>query len=261
MHAPSPPELLAAWEAGSGHTPEYQAIVLLMTACPDRTRDELELLTVGRRDACLLELRSMIFGPGLKGIVTCPGCSERLELNFTMDDIRTAPARAGSGEVTINPGSNAFSGKNPDILLYTKEGYEIAFHLPTGREIAGIEGEVDPGAARLRLLASCIVSARRDDREVRTEEIPDAILLEISKQMGEADPQGDVRLDLVCPVCKYQSEHLFDIVPFLWTEIDVWARRTLSEVHVLASRYGWSESSILAMTPWKRQQYIGMEGE
>jgi hypothetical protein len=28
------------------------------------------------------------------------------------------------------------------------------------------------------------------------------------------------------------------------------------EVHLLASAYGWRESDILAMTPWRRQLYL-----
>ncbi len=48
----------------------------------------------------------------------------------------------------------------------------------------------------------------------------------------------------------------FDIVSFLWNELNAWAIRTLREVHILASAYGWSETDILAMSPWRRQFYL-----
>jgi hypothetical protein len=51
------------------------------------------------------------------------------------------------------------------------------------------------------------------------------------------------------------------VVAFFWEEIDVWAERTLSDVHRLASAYGWSESDILALGPRRRQRYLALIAE
>ena len=45
------------------------------------------------------------------------------------------------------------------------------------------------------------------------------------------------------------------------SEIDAWARTILYQVHLLASVYGWSESEILALSPWRRHLYLQMIGE
>ena len=74
--------------------------------------------------------------------------------------------------------------------------------------------------------------------------------------MGEADPQADIRLALTCSECSLEWEATFDIVTFLWTEVDGWARRTLFEVHLLASAYGWRESDILALSAPRRRFYL-----
>ena len=52
----------------------------------------------------------------------------------------------------------------------------------------------------------------------------------------------------------------FDIGAFFWSEIDAWAGRILQQVHVLASAYGWSERDVLALSPVRRQLYLGMVG-
>jgi hypothetical protein len=47
-------------------------------------------------------------------------------------------------------------------------------------------------------------------------------------------------------------------VSYLWAEVHSWALRTLHEVNVLASAYGWRESDILALSQWRRQAYLEM---
>jgi hypothetical protein len=49
-------------------------------------------------------------------------------------------------------------------------------------------------------------------------------------------------------------------VRFLWNELDDWAARILSQVHILASNYGWSESEIVALSPQRRQYYQDLIG-
>ncbi len=44
-------------------------------------------------------------------------------------------------------------------------------------------------------------------------------------------------------------------LPPLWSEVESWAWRTLFDVHVLASAYGWSEAAVLALGP-RRDLYL-----
>ncbi len=76
--------------------------------------------------------------------------------------------------------------------------------------------------------------------------------------MEEADPQGNVQLALDCPACGHRWLQAFDILTYLWREIDDWAQRTLREVHLLASAYGWSEQAILALSARRRHMYLEM---
>ena len=56
----------------------------------------------------------------------------------------------------------------------------------------------------------------------------------ISRRMAECDPQADVVMAVTCPSCAQQWSESFDIVSFLWTELDAWASRVLDDVHHLA---------------------------
>jgi hypothetical protein len=90
--------------------------------------------------------------------------------------------------------------------------------------------------------------------------LPADVLGAVEDQMAAADPQADVRLALSCPACGHQWQEVFDIVSFLWGEVQAWALRLLREVHTLASAYGWSEADILALSPQRRQMYLEMVG-
>jgi hypothetical protein len=90
--------------------------------------------------------------------------------------------------------------------------------------------------------------------------LPADVTEAISARMAEADPQADVRLNLVCPQCNHRWQAPLDIAAFLWSEIQAWAVRLLREAHLLASTYGWREADILAMTPWRRQVYLELIG-
>ena len=47
-----------------------------------------------------------------------------------------------------------------------------------------------------------------------------------------------------------------DVPGLFWIELRSLARRLLSDVHELASRYGWSESEILGLSARRRRAYI-----
>ena len=83
-------------------------------------------------------------------------------------------------------------------------------------------------------------------------ELPEALAAAVAERMAAADPQAAARVALRCPACAHEWEAPIDAGAFLWAELDAWARRTLHEVHVLASAYGWSEEAILALGPRRR---------
>lgn len=243
LHALSAAELLRGWEAGrSEELPIRQATALLAAACDDVTAEELARLSVGQLDGYLLTLREWTFGSHLNCTCRCPECGQVLEMGFRVSELRRPP------------------DGNPSELVFAGGEYEVRFRLPTGADLAAISPEKELEANRRHLLDNCVLGASRCGKTILAAELPEIVVHALSERMGEADPQADLRLKLTCPACAHSWDSLFDISSFLWEEVNAWAKRTLYDIHVLASAYGWTEPQVLALSPLRRQAYLDMIG-
>lgn len=238
MRALSAAELLDVWEIGAGQPAVERMLTLLAAACPELSRAALAQLSIGQRDAYLLTLREWTFGPQLRGLATCPACGERLELTFTVAEIRVAPPQSPEGPLTLSVA-----------------GYEVQFRLPNSADLLALEAQPDPAAAN-QILECCLLNVQHGGEAVSAAALPPEVTAAVVAAMAQADPQADVRLALTCPACGHAWQALFDIAAFFWHEINTWANRLLREVHRLASAYGWREADILALGPRRRQAYL-----
>ncbi len=237
-------ELLSVWERGLAALPFERALAILSAASPESSPAALARLSIGRRDASLLQLREWAFGPELAIVATCPSCRQALELTMPVASLR----------VSIDPTGEPTGDLERSL---TMQDYEVRYRLPNTEDIAGCAG-LEFAASRRKLLACCVTDARRQGKSVSAEELPEDVEHKVVEQLATIDPQADTRLDLTCPECHQRWREVFDIVSFFWAEIDAWARRMLREVNVLARAYGWRESDILALGPVRRQIYLAM---
>jgi hypothetical protein len=238
LRLPSAADLLDAWDRALPQPPSLRALALLGAACPDVRPAALAHLTIGQRDALLLILYEMLFGPQLVGLTSCPACGESVELSFQADEVRAVPW----------PGAQATESVQPLVVA----GRTVNFRLPDTLDLLAAAGASDAASLRRALLARCV--------DASIEDLPETALSEIEARMGELDPQADVRLDLSCPRCGHGWQVIFDIVPFVLSRTEQWARRTLHEVHQLASAYGWREPDILSLSAQRRQAYLDLIG-
>ena len=237
--APTAGGLLNVWEEGRFRTPVERAGLLLALAVPTASAGERAGFGIGRRDQELLALRERIFGLRMTALANCPACEQEVEMDFSVSDIRIQPPSEADGLRGLLCG-----------------GYDVRFRLPTCDDLAALERQDDPAARKSALLQRCVAEARRNGEPTAAETLPDAVTVALSARMAELDPLGDIRLDLRCPACAHRWQSPLDIGSFLWAEVSNWALRILREVHELASAYGWSESDILAMSPWRREAYL-----
>lgn len=255
MNSLSAWDLLHIWEQGWAQLPAERGLTLLAAACPDMPVDALAELSIGQRDARLLALRKRTFGPQLASLVTCPDCGERLELAVGVADLLVSDGTAGLAAHGLETGEDGSA-----TLSLAAASYEVRFRLPNSLDLLAVAGCQDPDAARQLLLERCLLRVRQNGDEADPAQLPAEVVAATVERMAQADPQADVQLDLSCPTCDHRWQAAFDIVSFFWNEIDTWAQRTLRQVHVLASAYGWREADILAMSPWRRQLYLEMIG-
>lgn len=241
MRALSASELLTVWERGPTLSPVQRAVALLHAANPDFSMEEIARLSIGQRNGLLMQLREWTFGPQLTAMATCARCGERLELNFSSSEIPAAPE--------LDP---------DDELALAAEGFNVRFRLPDSLDLAAVSGSPDVATARQALFERCLLSVHLEGEEKSAGDLPEHLVAVISERMEQADPRASVQLSLSCPACGHQWLGTFDIVTYFWNEIDGWAQGMLRDVHTLASAYGWHESDILSMSPWRRQFYLDM---
>ncbi|MEQ1903086.1 MAG: hypothetical protein ABL888_02725 [Pirellulaceae bacterium] len=241
MPALSATKLLAAWEQGYSQPPFQRALTLLTLVSENASIEQLAALSVGQRDAHLLMLRERAFGPRMTGHATCPACAQTLELDFSVADIRA---------------NDAAQSTSPGTLIHAD--YEVRFRLPNSFDLASLTPDEDVSANRAQLIRQCVFGVQRNGMEIPVEQLPAEVVDAMSQQMADADPQADVQLAMTCPQCDHRWNAPLDILSFLWTEIQVWAKRLMREIHALAMVYGWREADILALSPWRRQVYLEM---
>ena len=239
-----PAELLDVWESAYARPPAEQALCLLSASQPNVPWNDLAALTIGQRDARLLELRQSLWGSQMLALAGCPDCRESLEFGL---DVRQLLAAGADVE-------------QPKEMALKVDGYSLALRLPTALDAVAAAAEEDVDASRSLLIDRCVLSAEQDGVDASAEELPDEVVAAVARKIGAADPLTDIQLDLACPACGHHWAAAFDIVSFFWNEIEVWAKRMLRDVHTLAKEYGWAERDILAMRPARRQFYLESVG-
>lgn len=235
MRPLSAEKLLFIWEQGQRQTLAQRALLLLTGIYPDTPVETLALLTIGQRDRHLLALREQLFGFQIDGTVICPACAEKLELTFATADIHTPELPQSSDPFTLEV-----------------DGYCLQFRLPNSLDLLSLPIN---GTAN-HLIQRCLLTVTHNGESELADTLPIHIVETVIAFMEETDPQGDVKLALICPACQREWLAIFDIVSFLWAEITSWTFRVLQEVHLLASAYGWCEADILGMTAWRRHFYL-----
>jgi hypothetical protein len=243
MRPLSAAQLLDAWERGLSEPVWRRVFPLLATACLDSSFDALAALSIGERDRRLLTLRQWTFGSQLASVANCSGCGETLEWTVETTDLVMQTVAEHSANLSVNV-----------------DQYHVRFRLPNSLDLAAVaNGQwTDPASARQHLLENCIVGAEQRGKQVAASALPVSVITAVVERMAEADPQADLQVDLSCPACGEEWRAQFDIESFFWSELCSWAQRILTEVHRLARAYGWSETEILNLSPWRRQFYLSL---
>jgi hypothetical protein len=206
-------------------------------------------LSVGDREALLLQLRRATFGERLEAVLPCPsaGCGERMELTLDVGDLLLPPYRDVRRwhDLTVDIDGAA---------------YALSFRLPTARDIdrAAPIARTDPAEAARELVRCSVRHSERDGTWVDPGALPAAVVTRLGAAMADLDPQAELDLDLRCPACEQRFSMLFDVATFFLCELDGRGARVLEEVHALASHYHWSEREILHMPSSRRAVYLRM---
>ncbi|WP_117190433.1 hypothetical protein [Rhizobium terrae] len=223
------------------------ALTILDRAAPTRSFEALRAITVGRRDAELMDIRAMSFGRILSLVSHCAHCGTRTELELTAEDIGLT--------CTAVPGE--WQSCSLDL-----DGEPCIVRPVTAGDLADLDTVREPVDFGRHLLRRCLTSAdgshwlSSGDALEKWLDAEPARALGVEAALADLDPAADIQLELTCPVCRGVWTEQFDAPAILWDDIRAEADRLLGECAELARAYHWTEQDILALSPARRRFYL-----
>ena len=235
-------------DTAEGTAPSTRASALLARCLVETDAENVaRSLTVGDREALLLQLRRLTLGETFDCVVSCPleSCGEPMELALRVGDLLVPEYKdvRRAYELRLDAGDGR---------------YVVSFRLPTAADLdrAAALALTNPTQAARHLLKRCVVSVTCNQIATSVETLPPTVCDAISSEMTQRDPQAEIELDLTCPTCGAAFSIVFDTAMFFLQELDQRAGRLMQEVHALASHYHWSERDILNMPRRRRTCYL-----
>jgi hypothetical protein len=240
MEALTSADLLDVWEQGASAGGSERALLLLGYARPDLPAARLGEMPISGRDADLLRLREATFGRQMVAVASCPSCHEALELDLDAAAIR--------------PDVDAASA--PRAVTVTVDGREFAVRMPTTDDLIGARSDAaTSGLDRSAIRRALVVRLLDGDGAGLSSELETAVAKAI------AEDEVELGFGVSCPACGHGWDTTIDAASWLWEEVAVSAQRLAADVAGLAAAYGWRESEVLRLTPWRRQLYLGLAAE
>ena len=243
MRALSTAALVAAWEDGMGEPAVDRAPALLQPLGLVEAGRDPAAMTVGMCDLLLLELRSWLFGADLDLVTTCPACGDAVELVIPCADL--VPAEPGGPDVTAD---------RPRQVIVEQDGLRIRCRVPTNGDLRKL-ADLGRPATVTDLLERCVETMEGPNAPPVAAGLPAAVAGRVANALAASDPGADIVAEIECP-CSVVWPETIDIRAILWIELTWWVQRRLTEVHQLASAYGWAERDILEMSPHRRRFYL-----
>jgi hypothetical protein len=223
-------------------------------------------LTVSDLDALVLRLRQAVIGDSVRADVACraAGCGKRIDVSFGIGPYLahhepSKPSPRGTWKVdqaeqpgwfrltrarrgTSKSGAGIPATRSEVSAWSTDQPYEVLFRLPTGADQLAIAGRLD---AAEELGRRCI----------RPMKIPLRLRRQVEAAMEAMAPSMSGDLRGTCPECGSEVAVYFEARQFCLRELRDRAAFIYQDIDLLARRYRWSETDILAMPHVRRANY------
>jgi hypothetical protein len=190
---------------------------------PDEAR---AATSIAERDAAVLALRRATFGTTLASATACPHCGAQLE--FALDAAALPADAPAATELRVNG---------------------LRFRLPTSRDLVEAGRCATSEDATRTLVRLCCF-------DETPAVLAQTLVAEVEGEMTRLLDGCEIELRFDCEACGHAWTSGFEICAYFWQEVEHRAADLLDEVHRLASRYGWEEAHILAMSGHRRAAYL-----
>jgi hypothetical protein len=234
----SPAALVAMWErTGELSIAERDRALL---GFDSRAGQDIDAWTLGRRDAELAGIYRAIYGDRVEATVCCSTCDGQLEFETTIGAL--------FGDAGRMYDIGAF------CIRFTE--YELTLQPLRVADIMSLPRL--PNEAFDAVMRRCVLDVRSGERISDPAALPANVRDCVSDALRAADPGSEILISLGCTDCGAPNQIVFDIGAFLWEALDRSATAALTEVHVLAGAYGWSEREILGLPEKRRRRYLDL---
>lgn len=221
----SPDELFDLWERGVGASPPSRARTLAAWAGRAEPRD-VATWPLGAVQSHVLAAWHRLGGVPFEAVVDCPTCAAALELD-------------------LDPGALPVGSPRQPRAVRDDDGTPLTPRLLTEADLEAVRA-LDRDAARLELARRALGVAEPTARMQRA----------VAAALEEADPAASWSVAMVCPACAHAWEEPLDLATFVWRAVDEAATHLMQQVADLATAFGWSEASVLALPPRRRAAYL-----
>jgi hypothetical protein len=188
-------------------------------------------------EALLLELRRITCGETIRTDINCPvpGCGVRIDVDFEI------------GEYLAHHRPKGPRGVEPDAEQdwFRLTGGQARFRLPTAADQIAAFRSARP---ERELVRRCVDPADLGGRA----------LARVETAMASLAPALSEEIQGTCPSCRATVWMQFDVQEFVLSELRNQASFLFEDVDRLATRYHWSEESILGLPSRRRTQYAEM---
>lgn len=172
----------------------------------ERNRQLVHNLLVTERDRELVRLRNISLGPTINARVDCPSCSERNEVDFSLDAL---PLDFSVGPRTI------------EVSVASSD--QVVVRLPTAKDQEALLDASPETDAEIQswLLARCI--ERYGDRTAPFDEtfsrgLTSRVRHELDAALTAASPDLDLEMHVQCAECSSSFNAPFDIPSFFFSK-------------------------------------------
>jgi hypothetical protein len=183
----------------------------------------------------LLLLRRSLFGDFVTTSVVCkqPECGAKIDVSFRIRDYL--------GQFQLDMPTGVEKAQEPGWFSLTEMG--IKFRLPTGNDRHAVAHSSQPALELKRL---CVLA----------EGIPEEWQERVEESLEAMAPVISGILSGECPECGLAGEFYFDVQSYVLQELIDQAKFVFEDVHLIASRYQWSEDAILNLPRQRRYRYV-----
>lgn len=227
--------ILNVWDYCVGKNQTFKGVALASLVFNEADHSDVLNWSIEKRDVALFHVRKKFFGNQFNNISHCPKCAETVEWDFYFHQMEI-PSLKGTPD-------------NVEISVDVTD-YNLMVRLPNSDDLF-VNNEI-------QIIQNCILNLNEYKALSRNQKIPDVLINQINDRFNESCQASNITYNLNCVACKHEWQVVFDIVSYLWKEIDQWAKGFLDQIGLLAKTFGWSESEIINMSENRRNHYLNL---